>query len=158
MCACPQVCTEEYGEYERLSMSVNVEESARARVCVCEKLAHETTAFVGRVRGVRALPRASERLSPAHPAGILLSAAPPPTAGLGSCRVRVGGARSRAGGTSRGSQGLLRGRGFGAAPPGVPFFSSPPASSFPHSGLGHLSIHFLTHWTFMCPPLRQRTS
>ena len=35
MCAGPQVCTEEYGEYERLSMTVNVEERARVCVCVC---------------------------------------------------------------------------------------------------------------------------
>ena len=53
MCAGPQVCTEEYGEYERLSMTVNVEERARARaracvcVCVCVKLACETTCLRG---------------------------------------------------------------------------------------------------------------
>ena len=150
------MCTEEYGEYERLSVSVNVEESVCVREREREKLAHETTAFVGRVHGVRVLPRASKRLSPAHPAGILLSAAPPPT-GASEAAGSEWGARG-AEPTSRGSQGRLRGRGLGAAPPGVPFFSSPPASSFPHSGLGHLSIHFLTHWTFLCPPLRQRTS
>lgn len=48
----PQVCTEEYGEYERLSMSVNVEERVCVCVCmcVCVKLAYETTCL----RGARA--------------------------------------------------------------------------------------------------------